>query len=223
MPNDLPERMNEVLLAGLNLRDRIARGDRPHLATEQAKLKALLRSGDEPSPWAGGVSAFAMQSVGAGSEAVQGFLGMRYAFVCWLDEILIEAGWREWDENKLEQALYRTNIRYRNFWTQAKLAETAGLGHEASAAYLYCVWLGFQGEMSEAPEKLRDWTIAARSRVTRQMGREPTAIPQRAPVCDVPLLEGLDAYKRMTGRLTVVLLFAVPIAAFLVIVGFLRT
>jgi len=223
MPTDRLEPMNEVLLAGLNLRDRILRGDRPQLANEQAKLKALLRSGDEPAPWGSGEASSPMHSVGAGSEAVQGFLGMRYAFVCWLDEILIEAGWREWDENKLEQHLYRTNIRYRNFWTQAKLAETAGLGHEASAAYLYCVWLGFQGELSETPEKLREWTNAARSRVTRQLGREPTAIPQRAPICDVPVLEGLDAYKRMTGRLTVVLLFAVPIAAFLLIVGFLRT
>ena len=55
------------------------------------------------------------------------FLGIRYALTCWLDEMLIEAGWREWDENKLESALYRTNIRYGNFWQQARLAHQAAL------------------------------------------------------------------------------------------------
>ena len=80
----------------------------------------MLGSANAPAPWGGESDPTA--SIGTG-QSDRGFLGMRYALACWLDEILIDAGWREWDENKLESALYRTNIRYSNFWNQARLAD----------------------------------------------------------------------------------------------------
>ena len=132
-------------------RDRVAGGDRPHLGTEQAKLKGMLGSGNAPAPWGGESDPTA--SIGVG-QSDRGFLGMRYALACWLDEILIDAGWREWDENKLESALYRTNIRYSNFWNQARLADAIPSAVEAQEVFLLCVLLGFRGEMGEQPEKL---------------------------------------------------------------------
>jgi type VI secretion system protein ImpK len=206
----------EVLLYGLALRDRVARGDRPHLGTEQGKLKALLGSGSAPPPWGNGVDPTAGSIAMGGAD--REFLGVRYAFTCWLDEILIDAGWREWDENKLESALYRMNVRYGNFWQQARLTESVPSAAPALEAFLLCVLLGFRGEMGETPDRLREWVQNTRARVTRRLGKEPAALPERAAVSDVPLLLGSESYRRMTRWLVAGILFGVPVVAFLVVV-----
>src|SRR4051794_24073632 len=168
MRDDLARQTYDVLLHGLKLRDRVAAGDRPHLGTEQAKLKSMLGTSQAPAPWGGGGD----PTRTLGSESNPDFLGIRYALTCWLDEILIEAGWREWDENKLENSLYRTNIRYGNFWQQARLAEASPGASEALEAFLLCVLLGFRGEVGETPDKLREWVQTTRHRVTRGLGKE---------------------------------------------------
>jgi type VI secretion system protein ImpK len=143
------------------------------------------------------------------------FLGIRYALTCWLDEIFIDSSWqRDWDENKLESALYQTNIRYRNFWDQAQLAEAIPGTPDAHEAFLLCVLLGFRGEMGEQPDRLREWVSASRSRVMKAAGREPPAIPEKAPVSNVPLLLGVNSYRRMSKALVVGVLVAVPVVAF---------
>src|SRR6185295_12479337 len=50
-----------------------------------------------------------------------GFLGIRYALACWLDDIFIlDSIWREqWNANKMEYALYKLNKRATEFWDQA--------------------------------------------------------------------------------------------------------
>lgn len=217
MRGDLIDGLHEVLLAGLKLRERVARGDRLDVSREQAKLKALLRPGDAPPPWGGGGDP--SRSLGNAAVLNREFLGMRYALVCWLDEVLIESGGREWDENKLEMALYRTNIRYSNFWDQARLAESNPAAAEAVAAFLLPALLGFQGELAETPARLKEWVQANRSRVARDHGHEPPAVPEKAPVCNVPALLGPEAYRRMTVRLVAVALFAIPVVAFLLVVG----
>jgi type VI secretion system protein ImpK len=217
MRDDLAKQTFDVLLHGLKLRDRVSAGDRPHLGTEQAKLKGMLGSGNSPAPWGGDHDP--TRSI-AGEGGLPGFLGIRYALVCWLDELLIDAGWREWDENKLESALYRTNIRYGNFWQQARLAESSPAAADAQEAFLLCVLLGFRGEMGDTPDKLREWVNAARSRVTRVLGKELPPLPEKTPVSDVPPLLGVEAYRRMTQRLVAGVLFAVPITAFLVVLLF---
>ena len=218
MREDLARQTYDIVLHGLKLRDRVAAGDRPHLGTEQAKLKGMLGSGNQPAPWGGDhdANASVAASLGGGRE----FLGIRYALACWLDEILIDAGWREWDENKLEAALYRTNIRYGNFWQQARLAESSPAAADAQEAFLLCVLLGFRGELGETPEKLREWVQSVRSRVTRGLGKEPAALPEKTPVSDVPPLRGVEAYRRMTQRFVVGVLFAVPVTAFLLVLLF---
>jgi type VI secretion system protein ImpK len=216
MRDDLARQTYDTLLHGLKLRDRIAAGDRPHLGTEQAKLKSMLGTSQAPAPWGGGADP--TRTVDSGSNP--DFLGIRYALTCWLDEILIEAGWREWDENKLENSLYRTNIRYSNFWQQARLAEASPGASEALEAFLLCVLLGFRGEMGESPERLREWVQTTRHRVTRGLGKELPPLPEKAPVSDVPPLLGVEAYRKMTQRLVAGVLFAVPVTAFLVVILF---
>ena len=212
MRDDLANQVHDIILHGLKLRDRVAAGDRPHLGGEQAKLKGMLGSANSPAPW--GSESDPTASVGTG-QAERSFLGMRYALTCWLDEVLIEAGWREWDENKLESALYRTNIRYSNFWAQARLAEATPSGIDAQEVFLLCVLLGFRGEMGEQPGKLREWVSATRTRVTRGLGKELPALPEKSPVTDVPPLVGIEKYRKMTQRLVGGVLVAVLVGAFL--------
>lgn len=212
MRDDLANQVHDIILYGLKLRDRVATGDRPHLGTEQAKLKGMLGSANAPAPW--GSESDPTASVGTG-QTDRSFLGIRYALTCWLDEVLIEAGWREWDETKLESALYRTNIRYSNFWSQSRLADAIPSGLDAQEVFLLCVLLGFRGEMGEQPEKLREWVSATRSRVTRGLGKELPALPEKSPVTDVPPLLGIESYRKMTQRLVAGVLIAVLVGAFL--------
>ncbi|HJZ54873.1 MAG TPA: DotU family type IV/VI secretion system protein [Gemmataceae bacterium] len=215
MRDDLARQTYDVLLFGLKLRERVAEGNRPALGIEQARLKSMLGTAQAPAPWGGGQDP--TRSIG-GSGPSTDFLGIRYALTCWLDEIMIEAGWREWDENKLENALYRTNIRYSNFWLQARLAEASPTAADALEAYLLCVLLGFRGELGETPDKLKEWVHTTRSRVTRGMGKDLPPLPEKAPVSDVPPLVGVESYRKMTQRLVGGLLFAVPVVAFLVVI-----
>src|SRR5262245_62353649 len=170
----------------------------------------MLGSASAPAPW--GTESDPSASI-AGSD--RGFLGMRYALACWLDEILIEAGWREWDENKLESALYRTNIRYSNFWSQARLADALPAAVDAQECFLLCVLLGFRGELGEQPDKLREWVSATRTRVTRGLGKDLPALPEKSPVTDVPPLLGIEKYRKMTQRLLAGGLVAVLLGAVL--------
>jgi len=212
--DDFANQVYDVLLNGLKLRDRIAAGDRPHLGSEQARLKGILGSASASAPW--GSEGSPTESVGAERE----FLGIRYALTCWLDEMLIEAGWREWDENKLESTLYRTNIRYSNFWNQARLAEAIPSAVDAQEVFLLCVLLGFRGEKGERPDQLREWVQLTRSRVTRGLGKELPPIPEKSPVTDVPPLLGIERYRRMTLWLVIGVLVAVLLSAFLGVVLF---
>jgi type VI secretion system protein ImpK len=210
--DDFANQVYDIFLQGLKLRDRIAAGDHPHLGTEQAKLKGMLGSASSPAPW--GSEGTPTESVSTERE----FLGIRYALTCWLDELLIDAGWREWDENKLESALYRTNIRYSNFWNQARLAEAVPSAADAQEVFLLCVMLGFRGEKGERPDQLREWVQVTRSRVTRGLGKELPALPEKSPVTDVPPLLGVERYRRMTLVLVVGVLIAVLLGAFLTVV-----
>lgn len=214
MRSDLADRTFDILLHGLTLRDKVRGGSRPVLGSEQAKFKSLLGPANTPAPWGSGhdPTRSAGMTVGGGGD----FLGVRYALTCWLDEILIDAGWREWDENKLESALYRTNVRYGNFWQQARLAEALPDAPDVLHAFLLCVLLGFRGEKAEDPNALREWVSSTRSRATRGMSKEPPPLPERAAVTDVPPLTGVEAYRKMTMRLLAGVLVAIPVTVFLV-------
>src|SRR5260370_18530054 len=131
MRDDIAKLVYAVLSHGLRLKERVARGDRPPLQVEQSALKGLLGSATQAHPWGsdGAPIAAAMASA-AGGRGGGPFLGIRYGLTCWLDEILIDSPWNaEWNEQKLEQALYFSNLRYHKFWEQARLAETIPGSH----------------------------------------------------------------------------------------------
>jgi type VI secretion system protein ImpK len=216
MRPDLAQQTFQVLLHGLDLRDRVRNGQRPPLGPEQAKFKSLLGPGNAASPWGTAHDPNSSLSADRAERAGGEFLGIRYALTCWLDEILIDAGWQDWDENKLEMSLYRTNRRYDNFWQQDRFAEAVPEAADAKEAFLLCVLLGFRGELGEDPQRLKEWVSAAKGRVTRQMGKEPPAPPEKPPVTDVPPLLGVQGYKSMTRRLLVAALVAIPATVFLV-------
>jgi type VI secretion system protein ImpK len=211
MRDDLAKNVFPVLLHGLKLKDRLSRGERPNLALEQSTLKGLLGSAHQSAPWGAGVDTH-------GSTDGTRFLGVRYALTCWLDEIFIDSPWRrEWDENKLEQVLFQTNIRYSNFWAQARLAESTPGNSDAQEAFLFCVLLGFRGELGEHANELREWVTAARSRASKGLGRELSPLPEKTPESNVPMLLGIEGYRRMVKTFTLGMLVLVPIVTFLLI------
>lgn len=223
MREQLSKQMYDVILYGLKLRERVAAGERPFLGAEQAKLRGMLGSSSQPAPWGSEgdpTRSVAASGMGSGSGDT-GFLGMRYALTCWLDE-LFRPVWPEWNESALELTLFRTQLRAGKFWAQARLAEAIPNAPDALEAFLLCVLLGFRGDLAENPEELRTWVQNTRSRVTRFMGKEPAALPERAPVSDVPPLMGIEGYRRMTTRLMVGVLIAVPVVAFLAVVWFAK-
>ena len=219
MRDDLAKLVYPVLNHGLRLRARIDRGERPVVAAEQAELKRLLGSSSTPAPFGAGRDV----NVSISAAEPGRFLGIRYALACWLDEVFIGGDSpiaRAWDENKLELALFERNIRFSNFWDQARLAEAQPEAADAIEAFLLCVLLGFRGELAERPDAFREWVSAARSRAAKGYGRELPAVPEMAPSSNVPLLTGIEGYRRMAKTLALTLVAAVPIVTFLIVIYF---
>src|SRR5438105_1003176 len=111
MREEIGNLVHKIISAGLDLKDRLDHGEQPDLEKEQAKLKGLLGDAEgrrhvefagETVPdnsLLGGRS-----SASSGRSASDYFLGIRYALVCWLDEIfIVDSPWsREWTEESLE-------------------------------------------------------------------------------------------------------------------------
>src|SRR5262245_6770081 len=106
MRKEIADLVYPVFSYALRVKEQLARGESPSLSREQAALKGLLKSDNEARRWSdySGEHSVSTSVAGRGSSA---FLGIRYALVCWLDEIFIlDSPWRqEWNENKLETAL----------------------------------------------------------------------------------------------------------------------
>jgi type VI secretion system protein ImpK len=215
MRDDVANLVYPVLNHGLRLKERLSRGERPNLSAEQAALKGLLGSATQAHPW--GSDGMPVASVTSSTAPARGgtFLGIRYALTCWLDEILIDSPWSaEWNEQKLEQALYASNLRYHKFWEQARLAESAP-GTDALEGFLLCVLLGFRGELGEAPERLRDWVANAQTRIGATQNAGAPTIPDGRMEANVPVLPWADRYQTMVKVCSVGLLALVPVAALL--------
>src|SRR5689334_16971706 len=147
MQESIAQLVHPVFGYGLQLKERLARGEALTFEIEQAALKGMLLSEIEARRWA--------DFGGEGDQAGRGrggqqFLGIRYALVCWLDEVFIrDSPWSaRWNERKLEVALSGTNDREGKFWEQAKLTE-ARSGSDAIEVFFLCVMLGFRGEVVE--------------------------------------------------------------------------
>jgi len=133
----------------LRLRAAVENGEARDLDKEQAALTNLVL--DTPGGQPGGESR-----------------GARYALVCWIDELFTcHSRWAaEWNEQKLESALYGGNDRAWEFWRQAKLAD-AEPTDDTLAAYYLAVALGFRGDLRDQPQRLEAWVEKTRTRVAR--------------------------------------------------------
>ncbi len=201
MPEELRKLVDPVLQQGLELHTRLQRGERPSLAAEQLALKRLLGFADQPTPW--------------GTDTRTGFLGLRYALTCWLDELFIQhspAFWADqWNEDKLEMALFDSQLRYSEFWEQVRLAEKVPDGGAALETFWLCVVLGFRGARGQQPDTLREWANAMRTRAAANLPPEPPSPPEQAPTANAPLLLGVAAYRNMVWWLTFGILLSVPL------------
>ena len=193
-----------VLGHGLELRERLRRGEQPSLEAEQAVLVGLL---DEPA-------GRAMPDF-AGEPATR-FLGLRYALACWLDELFIlDSPWASaWNEAKLEVKLYDGNDRAWRFWEQAQLA-AARQSPDALEGFLLCVLLGFGGERADDPAALSGWVAATRLQLGQGRGKAWASPPGLEPATHVPPLAGRGRLRTMLIGAAFVLLALIPAIALL--------
>jgi type VI secretion system protein ImpK len=210
----------------LNLKERLERGEEPVFAVERAVLKGMLLTEGEGHPRAdfSGDEVDHPSGVGessatdAGARRSDRFLGVRYALVCWLDELFVlESPWgQQWNEQKLEAELYGSNDRAWRFWEQARRAESRPEKDTLEVFYL-CVMLGFCGELREQPDRLRTWAAAARAMIARVQGGEPPSAAEPDPPTQVPPLRGREQLRRMVLAGGGFLLLLIPVVAFLVV------
>jgi type VI secretion system protein ImpK len=237
MRDELASLVHPVFRYGLALKERLDRGEAPHLETEQAALVGLLtgeaearRSLDFAGDQAAGAAArppLSPTGIAGSGEVAAGqsgerrggpFLGARYALVCWLDELFVlYTSWADaWSEHKLEVALYAGNDRAWRFWDQAKLAATRSA--DALEVYFLCVALGFRGELHEEAERLDEWFESTRGQLTRSLARDWAGPPELEPPMRVPRLHGRSRLRRMVLAAGAALLLLVPaVALFLVL------
>lgn len=206
-----------VISYGLALLERVERGAAPNLAREQAILKDMLLT-EETSYRAEGGDDAGFDGLVVQRSANQRFLGVRYALVCWLDELFTtRSSWKEeWNEHKLEVELYGSNDRAWKFWEQARLAQTRATTEALEVFYL-CVMLGFRGALGEQPEQLGTWLAASRQRLGQVSERELVTSGENAPKSCAPPLRGAGRLRQMALTAWVAVLVLGPLTAFYVV------
>ncbi len=208
MKQEIADIVYPVLEAGLLLKERLAREPRGlDITKEQADLRSKLLTKEAARRW-----------TAYGGDSDEQFLGIRYALVCWLDEIfIIDSPWsREWESQSLEESQYRRRDRAFLFDRQARMAAADPEGSALEGYYL-CVMLGFRGDYREFPERLREFRSDTEKQLKIGQLRDwPDRPPELTPETNVP---PLVARERLRG---IVLIFAmlfglvVPLAAFLI-------
>jgi hypothetical protein len=210
MQDKIARQVHLVFGHGLELKERLERGEQPSFEAEQAKLRGLLLAGDSDlryqTDYAGEAAGqgTSPQSIRTSQGALRGgepFLGIRYALACWLDEIFVldTAGpWAgRWEASMMEVNLYGgSSQRGWRFWEQAKKAE-ARPGTDALEVFLWCVMLGFKGEPSAAGVNLPQWVENVRKRVLTGYGQEFQQPPEKDPPTFVPVLRGRERFGTM--------------------------
>jgi type VI secretion system protein ImpK len=222
MRQELARLVLPVIDQGLDLYDRLrSGGPEPNFPTEQAALVARLLTDTEARrvpDYGGDTQPGTRVEPGPTARSAGRFLGVRYALVCWLDELFIlHSSWeRRWNENKLEVQLYGSNDRAWQFWEQARQAGVRPSADALEAFYL-CVMLGFTGERVDRPAELVTWIATTRTQVLAQLPARWDSPAAREPVPAVPPRRGFERFQRMLAVLTVAALIFVPVAAFAVV------
>lgn len=212
--------VHPVLARGLDLKERLDRGESPAFATEQAILEGLLTAGLAEEAGLGALDGEpqTIHLTGALRRSTERLMTVRYALACWLDELFIlESPWEtRWNERKLEVALNGTNDRAWRFWELARRPETR-LDRDLLETFFLCVMLGFRGALRERPTELQDWVDSSRAQLTRIDGMEWTPPPELTPPTRVPPLGGGERLRSMVVAGGLVFLLLTPVVAFLLI------
>lgn len=197
----LAKHVHPVLARGLDLLDRLERGESPALDEEQAALVGLLGTAGLPD---------------FDGEPGRNFLGARYALVCWLDELfIVDSPWSgPWNEQKLEARLYDSNDRAWRFWEQAQVA-AARPTRDVLEVFFLCVLLGFSGERIDDPASLSGWVAATRLQLSQARDVAWQAPPGIEPTTFVPRLEGRGRLRTLLLVACAVVLAVVPAVALL--------
>lgn len=203
-----------LLKFGLDLKELLERGEPADMEKAQSDLIRRLADKRWNELGEGGQFDPSMSQSVAGPRpsGAARFLGIRYALVCWLDEVFVlDPRWgQDWNERPLEWALYGTRDRATLFWEQAERAEVRP-GSDALEVYYLCVMLGYRGDYRDRPDKLRAWVERVRPQVLRGYGEEPPQLDNSTPENNVPLLTGRDRFQTMFivwGRVLLLLAFA---------------
>jgi type VI secretion system protein ImpK len=219
MREEIANLVYPVIQQGLLLRERLEQGEPVDLNAEQARLRSLLLSEGESRKWVdyGGERATASLA-DTGDGSAERFMGIRFALVCWLDELFVvsSSAADQWNERKLEGEIYGSNDRAWKFWRQAEAAVLRPTT-DALEAYFLCVQLGFRGELRDEPEKLQSWVSATKSKVAKIKNQEWAYPLEFEPPTYVPPHHGRDQLQRMVFTGGIVLLCLIPVLAFLMV------
>jgi type VI secretion system protein ImpK len=226
MREEIANLVYPVLSHGMSLKERLEFGHEPDLDREQAELKRLLGTEVDARRWSDYGGDYGPDNVPAGAargddaerRGADHFLGIRYALVCWLDELFVlDSPWEsQWNERKLEGELYGTNDRAWKFWEQARRAETQP-GSDALEVFFLCVILGFRGDLRDEPNRLQAWVAGTQIRVTRSQGKQwPYPAELQAPTY-VPPLRGRERLQKLVLAAGALLLFVIPVTLFILI------
>ena len=217
MQDHIADLVHPVFRHGLQLKEQLEQGKSPSFELEQATLKGMLLTELEAQRYREFGGDGSLSSTLTADEQQEIFLGIRFALTCWLDELFIlHSPWsNQWNERKLEVALYQSNDRAWRFWQQARLAEKQPTT-DALEAYFLCVMLGFRGELLEQAEQLHTWCNTTQARLAQTAETWPHP-PELEPPTNVPPLRGQDWFQTMLFWTVVLLLVFVPLASFLVV------
>jgi type VI secretion system protein ImpK len=215
MRKEIADLVYPILTHALRVKEQLSQGDELSFQAEQSKLKGMLKSEAEARKWPEFVGERDSSGSFSGRMAGETFLGIRYALVCWLDEIFIlDSPWKEqWTENSLEVGLYGTRDRAERFWEQARKAE-ARPESDALEVFFLCAMLGFRGDLRDKPERLKSWREAAHAQIARSQTSGWKEPPAPDPVIDVPPLHGAQRFHRMVVALGLSVLLVIPAAVF---------
>ncbi|HYT92596.1 MAG TPA: DotU family type IV/VI secretion system protein [Gemmataceae bacterium] len=218
MRKDIADLVYPVITHALRVKEQLSRGEEADWQREQSNLKGLLKGEAEAQRWPEYVGNVP-QGQSAARAGPDAFLGIRYALVCWLDDLFIlDSPWREeWTENTLELALYGTRNRAERFWEQARRAE-ARAESDALEVFFLCVMLGFRGSRdAQPPEGLKAWRESAHAQIASKQSGGWRPPPAPDPVIDVPPLYGAGRFRSMVMTVGLVVLMLIPAAAFFLV------
>lgn len=121
--------VDPIFLLLLGLLDRIGRQDEVVIFDERLRIRKMIEE----------------------AEAILGLTPdwdlAKYALVCWVDEVLVEAPWEGsdwWNNNVLEVELFNTRLANEQFYVRS-LQASALPTRDALEVFYVCVVLGFRG------------------------------------------------------------------------------